>query len=223
METDLYEINFKCKKIYIHEKYNEDHDDCSYESKCEFNFAFRNQIDESMLVCINESKLEYLFIDRYVAKFTAKYRIKHYYPSSERTGYKCPFAKDVEGNYYLFNFNVIMKIPKRYKKDPYDYYLDNFNMMTTVDGSKNYNNFGKVYMYKIDEYVPVNLTWIGQPKKDYETHKKLNIPLIRLIDKSVDCNVVSNHIIISKKEYVDIMKKYGKEKGLKYLKQEIVL
>lgn len=222
MEIDLFEINFTSKKISIHDKYSSDeYDDRIYESDYEFNFTFIDK-DESMLVCINEAKLEYLYIHRCIAKFTTKHRIKHYYPSSKSSGFEGPYAKDVDGNYYLFRANVIIaKIPKRYECDPYKYYHDKLSIMSSPDGRINYNNIGTVYMNHIDGPDKIYLNWDKQPKKSYKRNKKNNTLLFRIINESED-DELTKHDIISKKEYVDIMKKFGKEKGLKYLKMKVI-
>jgi hypothetical protein len=74
-------------------------------------------------ILLEISKHKYIYIGEIIGSFKTKQNIIKYYSHVGNNNVPYPYAIDKDGRYYLIINNVILlKMDKKYKNDPYEYY-----------------------------------------------------------------------------------------------------
>jgi hypothetical protein len=180
-----------------------------------FSLGYGPKFDgNSILLDMDNNK--YIFIGDKILNFTALSKITSFVSQVGNNDVPYPYAIDEDGRYYLLIENVILTIIDTEKyDDPYTYYYRH-SIITTNRGrippiksiTKNYNGIVKFYIGN-ELYT---LTYDPFPKKDYAR-------LIEHIGSPIHIiNTNGEKILFSSKDYVNLMKSYGKVNGFIPLK-----
>lgn len=161
----------------------------------------------------------YIYIGESVSSFKTTSPIVEYVSPVGNNDVPYPYAIDQEGMYYLITEGVIIEqVPKKYEKDPYEYYYRNKNLTAdkacippkqpAVDlGYKKFYIDNQTYTLTYTPFPNNNYRRLSLMGKDDKGAGKLYL-------KMKDCE--KKHFL-SEKKYVQIMKKYGKRLGFKPL------
>lgn len=156
-------------------------------------------------ILVHTKEDEYIYIGESIFKFYSFSPIIDYVSPVGNNDVPYPYAIDKEGNYYLMIEDIV--INKTIDgDDPYDYY---YNMDIKPDNIKG----KKIKYFMIGEEI-YNFSYYSRPHKDYDRISRWD----NFGDGMKYILEDNKEYKIDRKEYINIMKKIGKDKGLRYLK-----
>ncbi len=174
----------------------------------------------SILLQISKDKKEYVFIGQDIFSFQSLFEIVDFVSPVGNSDVPYPYAVDTVGNYYLLIEDVVLKVPDG--KDPYRYYYvkcsitaqiisyrDNGEPIPRELFIKNFEGITKFYIG--DE--PYELTYHADPKEHYESWEISDDFGPFSVDKTD-----GKRYILSKSDYIDLIKRYGELAGFSPLK-----
>jgi hypothetical protein len=171
----------------------------------------------TILLKINDKK--YIFISNKIYSFTPYAKIVRFVSPLGNNDVPYSYAVDINNNYYLLIESVVLPIKSKKINDPYEYYYSK-KLITPNIGRvppkkpliPNFESISEYYIGK-DKYT---LTYVVNSEQDYN----------RLIPEyGLAMYIVKNgkKIKITKKDYVQIMKNFGKIYGFKKIKNIKIL
>jgi len=172
--------------------------------------GYGKSFDGNTILLQLKQPLEYVYIGESIFKFNSLAEITKYVSPVGNNNVPYPYAIDKEKNYYLLVEDVILSnVPKKYNKDPYDYYYDN-NLITPDIGMiplkqptiKHFNDIVEFYIG--DE--PYTMRYVPRPAKHYTWVSKWDDfgKGIHIIDTK------GKKIKLNKKKYIELMNDFGK-------------
>lgn len=169
----------------------------------------------SILIEINN--LEYVFIGKLIFSFKSFSPINHFVSPVGNNDYPYPYAIDSNNLYYLLIENVVIKSHK--VDDPYDVY---YKLKKISESSnkppKEYFNYDIIgLIIGKDQY---NFNFSPIPNKEYDRLIKIND---NKNEKIFIINSNKKKIKISKKDFIDINKKWGKFYGFQKIKKYSII
>lgn len=153
-------------------------------------------------ILLKMSPTKYIFIGESIKSFKTKKEIMKYVSPVGNNDVPYPYGIDEDGLYYLITEGSTVKVPKEKKDDPYDFY---YNMFDKVKDDLNIDIFyikGTKYMMRV----------APDPEKDYEDlTRRLGSPI------EVKMKGEKGKKVLSKNDYVKMMKEYNEKIGLGHL------
>jgi hypothetical protein len=201
-KSDKYDdfiCTFKAKKIFIGRS--------PIEGSLDFDGKYEKEYDgNSILLYLgNKNRLyKYVFIGDSIFLFTTNSKIYKYISPVGNSDVTWPYGIDKNNIYYLFREGVSIKVVKY--TDPYEFLYDASkisNIKASNDQSELiYPNFDDIKEFYIDD-KPYNLMFLFNPSEHYRYIKSLNKKM-----HAIKTN--GKKVIYSEKDYVDLMKRFGK-------------
>jgi hypothetical protein len=161
----------------------------------------------SILLHIDGNK--YVHIGSEILSFESISKITKFVSPVGNSDVPYPFCVDNKKNIYLLIENVILKLMKKMPKDPYEYYYDKAVIIPKNNLEiTGYYIAGKSYTF----------TYKSSPAKDYNSLiLRLGSPI------SVNYKGSEKKIVLTKSQYIKIMKKIGEDKGFIPLNKKVLI
>ena len=190
-------------------------------SMTEFGKGYGKKFDgNTNLVKISDKR--YVYVGESIFEFESLNKIVEYHSPVGNNDVPYPYAIDEKGNYYLMLDKVIVKFPEKVE-DPYDTYW-NSGLMTT-DLSFNppkepvYPNFQKInkfFIFELGKKEPYTLRHTTEPSKEYDRiTKDIGKPITIEYTDGTEKD-------LSKKDYIKLMKDFGKLLNSKSFKIKLI-
>lgn len=190
-------------------------------SMTEFGKGYGKKFDgNTNLVKISDKR--YVYVGESIFEFTSLNKIVEYHSPVGNNDVPYPYAIDEKDNYYLMLDKVIVKFPEKVE-DPYDTYW-NSGLMTT-DLSFNppkepvYPNFQKInkfFIFELGKKEPYTLRHTTEPSKEYDRiTKDIGKPITIEYTDGTEKD-------LSKKDYIKLMKDFGKLLNSKSFKTRLI-
>lgn len=157
---------------------------------------------------------QYVWIgNRGIQQFQTKAPIVEYVSPVGNSDVPYPFAKDVNGNYYLLFVDTMVKnLPSKYISDPNDFYFDN-HIIIGNEYESGHPEILKQLGYDIDMYLTgdevFNLTYKPDAAAEYD-----DIVNVRFKAPMYFVDSAGNKHQVTKQEYVNLMNAYGNVFGM---------
>lgn len=165
----------------------------------------------------------YIYIGAYIYSFkTTNAIIKFYSPiGNNNVPYPYPYAIDSIGQFYLILEHTILKlIPDKHKIEPYEYFYNkNYIVTKRLDEDWNTTSYDGIIKFFIgnNQYA---LNYTSFPEEDYDRLiKDIGLPLYIITQDKLGNQKKKK---INKKEYSELVIKFGHEQHWKSLDYNIV-